>query len=76
MFLPNGLRMASYSDASACFPLQPAWSVRREASYGHGKIEIINGSRAVWTWHRIQDGELIAADMTEIPAVDTSVCKK
>lgn len=66
------------SDDLLLLPLrvQPAWSIRREASYGHGKIEILNGTTAVWTWHRIQDGELIPADVTPIPPVDSSICHK
>jgi len=54
---------------------QPQWSVMRQASYGHGKVEIVNGTHAYWTWHRIQDGEVIAADHVEIPHTQPGICK-
>ncbi|GJN06794.1 hypothetical protein PR202_ga24556 [Eleusine coracana subsp. coracana] len=31
-------------------------SVSREESFGHGRLRIVDETRAVWTWHR-NDGE-------------------
>mmetsp|Transcript_21244 Transcript_21244/g.53472 ORF Transcript_21244/g.53472 Transcript_21244/m.53472 type:complete len:454 (-) Transcript_21244:7-1368(-) len=53
---------------------QPEWSVVRQASYGHGKVRIINGTRAFWTWHRIQDGEVVAHDELELPHTRPGAC--
>jgi len=53
---------------------QPDWSLVREASFGHGRVQIVNGMEATWTWHRIQDGELISADTVKIPHTDPKSC--
>lgn len=41
---------------------QPAWSAYREASFGHGRLQVVNSSHAQWTWHRNQDNEPVPAD--------------
>ncbi|OAE26722.1 hypothetical protein AXG93_3310s1210 [Marchantia polymorpha subsp. ruderalis] len=41
---------------------QPAYSAFREASFGHGLLEIQNHTHAYFTWHRNQDGERVSAD--------------
>ncbi|XAR69732.1 Acid phosphatase [Bertholletia excelsa] len=41
---------------------QPNISVFREASFGHGIFQVVNGSHAQWTWHRNDDDEAVAAD--------------
>ncbi|XP_019181520.1 PREDICTED: purple acid phosphatase 23 isoform X3 [Ipomoea nil] len=38
-----------------CWDTQPEWSAYRESSFGHGILEVINSSYALWTWHRNQD---------------------
>ncbi|CAH9071911.1 unnamed protein product [Cuscuta europaea] len=38
-----------------CWDRQPEWSAYRESSFGHGILEVINSSHALWTWHRNQD---------------------
>lgn len=38
-----------------CWEKQPEWSAFRESSFGHGILEVINSSYALWTWHRNQD---------------------
>ncbi|XP_058095099.1 purple acid phosphatase 23 isoform X2 [Magnolia sinica] len=38
-----------------CWDKQPEWSAYRESSFGHGILEIINSTYALWTWHRNQD---------------------
>lgn len=35
----------------------------REASFGHGQLQVVNGTHALWTWHRNQDeSEAVASD--------------
>ncbi|KAG9447645.1 hypothetical protein H6P81_013773 [Aristolochia fimbriata] len=38
-----------------CWDGQPEWSAFRESSFGHGILEVMNSSHALWTWHRNQD---------------------
>lgn len=33
----------------------PAWSAFREASFGHGILEVTSASNATWAWQRNQD---------------------
>ncbi|MEW5298665.1 MAG: hypothetical protein WDW36_001758 [Sanguina aurantia] len=48
---------------SACPIGQPAYSAFREPSFGHGTIDIINATTALWQWHRNQDGEATVSDV-------------
>ncbi|ESQ55503.1 hypothetical protein EUTSA_v10025132mg [Eutrema salsugineum] len=41
---------------------QPSYSAYREASFGHALLEIKNRTHALYTWHRNQDNEPVAAD--------------
>ncbi|CAK9227760.1 unnamed protein product [Sphagnum troendelagicum] len=38
-----------------CWDQQPEWSAFRESSFGHGILEVVNMTHALWTWHRNQD---------------------
>ncbi|KNA18249.1 hypothetical protein SOVF_072100 [Spinacia oleracea] len=38
-----------------CWDRQPEWSAFRESSFGHGILEVLNSTHALWTWHRNQD---------------------
>ncbi|KAL9237749.1 hypothetical protein vseg_012262 [Gypsophila vaccaria] len=38
-----------------CWDRQPEWSAFRESSFGHGILEVMNSTYALWTWHRNQD---------------------
>ncbi|CAM6115969.1 unnamed protein product [Calypogeia fissa] len=38
-----------------CWAQQPEWSAFRDSSFGHGILEVINSTHALWTWHRNQD---------------------
>ncbi|XP_051177399.1 purple acid phosphatase 23 isoform X1 [Lolium perenne] len=38
-----------------CWQRQPEWSAFRESSFGHGILEVVNSTYALWTWHRNQD---------------------
>ncbi|KAL5702558.1 Purple acid phosphatase 23 [Ranunculus cassubicifolius] len=40
---------------SFCWDKQPEWSAYRESSFGHGILEVVNSTYALWTWHRNQD---------------------
>lgn len=41
---------------------QPKWSAYREPSYGHGILDLVNSTHAVFSWHRNQDGAEEVAD--------------
>jgi hypothetical protein len=41
---------------------QPEWSMYREASFGHGELDMVNATHARWTWHRNDDDEAVVAD--------------
>ncbi|KAL6008394.1 Purple acid phosphatase 15 [Asimina triloba] len=38
-----------------CWDRQPVFSAFRESSFGHGILEMVNETYALWTWHRNQD---------------------
>jgi len=40
----------------------PAWSRRREFSFGHGVLSLRNATHARWAWHRNQDSDDVEAD--------------
>ncbi|KAI0491731.1 hypothetical protein KFK09_025991 [Dendrobium nobile] len=41
---------------------QPSISLFREASFGHGQLQVANGTHALWSWHRNDDGEAVVVD--------------
>uniref|UniRef100_A0A7S0WT41 Purple acid phosphatase n=1 Tax=Pyramimonas obovata TaxID=1411642 RepID=A0A7S0WT41_9CHLO len=41
---------------------QPEWSAFREGSFGHGTVEVVNSTHAVWRWMRNKDGMADVAD--------------
>ena len=41
---------------------KPEISVFREVSFGHGQLEVLNATHAVWTWHRNDDDVSVVAD--------------
>ena len=41
---------------------QPGWSSMREASFGHGTLDLINATTARWRWWRNQDGVRVSSD--------------
>ncbi|CAH9095501.1 unnamed protein product [Cuscuta epithymum] len=51
---------------------QPKISLFREASFGHGMLEVVNASHAKWTWHRNEDDEAITADSVWIKSLSAS----
>ncbi|XP_058092389.1 purple acid phosphatase 15-like [Magnolia sinica] len=38
-----------------CWDRQPDFSAFRDSSFGHGILEVVNETYALWTWHRNQD---------------------
>lgn len=43
------------AEGKFCWDKQPEWSAFRESSFGHGMLEVVNSTYALWTWHRNQD---------------------
>ncbi|KAK6942622.1 Iron/zinc purple acid phosphatase-like C-terminal domain [Dillenia turbinata] len=55
---------------------QASISVFREASFGHGQLEIMNATHAQWTWHRNDDDVAIAADSVWLTTLSSNpACK-
>lgn len=53
----------------------PAWSLYREASYGHGVLKVVNATHAHWSWHRNQDDGTVMADALWLQSkVNSSTC--
>ncbi|GKU98356.1 hypothetical protein SLEP1_g11370 [Rubroshorea leprosula] len=48
--------------ASKYIDPQPEISVFREASFGHGQLEVVNATHALFTWHRNQDDVAVVSD--------------
>uniref|UniRef100_A0A0D9XP52 Purple acid phosphatase n=1 Tax=Leersia perrieri TaxID=77586 RepID=A0A0D9XP52_9ORYZ len=56
---------------------QPAMSVFREASFGHGRLEVVNATHARWTWHRNDDDVAVVADEVWITSLASNpACNK
>ncbi|KAL3753679.1 hypothetical protein ACJRO7_000992 [Eucalyptus globulus] len=55
----GGLCPLNFSNGPAkgkfCWSKQPEWSAYSESSFGHGILEIVNSTYALWTWHGNQD---------------------
>ena len=47
-------------------PTQPAWSAFRHNGFGHGIVQTLNSTHAVWTWHRIHTPEQVVSDTVKI----------
>lgn len=56
------------------FHPSPVWSMYREASFGHGTLDVLNGTHALWRWVRNQDGQAVAADQQML--VKDPFCEK
>uniref|UniRef100_A0A7N0ZUM6 Purple acid phosphatase C-terminal domain-containing protein n=1 Tax=Kalanchoe fedtschenkoi TaxID=63787 RepID=A0A7N0ZUM6_KALFE len=48
--------------ASKYMDPKPEISMFREASFGHGELEVVNETHALWTWHRNDNDESVVAD--------------
>lgn len=49
-----------------CWDRQPDFSAFRESSFGHGILEVMNETYALWTWHRNEDMYKNAGDQIYI----------
>ncbi|KAK7244922.1 hypothetical protein RIF29_39751 [Crotalaria pallida] len=41
---------------------KPEISLFREASFGHGTLQVVNTSHALWNWHKNDNDEAVASD--------------
>ncbi|CAL4982390.1 unnamed protein product [Urochloa decumbens] len=48
---------------------QPAVSALREASFGHGRLEVVNATHALWAWQRNDDDLPVVADQVWIASL-------
>ncbi|RWW18700.1 hypothetical protein GW17_00017296 [Ensete ventricosum] len=48
---------------------KPEISVFREASFGHGRLEVANATHALWTWNRNDNDESVEADQVWLTSV-------
>ncbi|KAK9156713.1 hypothetical protein Scep_003287 [Stephania cephalantha] len=56
---------------------QPNISSFREASFGHGELDMVNASYALWTWHRNNDDQSVVADSVWLTTLKSvSSCKQ
>jgi hypothetical protein len=56
--------------AAPCFLcIQPSWGAYREPSFGHGRLYLLNSTRAVWQWMRTVNDSMAVADEVEITRV-------
>ncbi|CAM0913180.1 unnamed protein product [Alopecurus aequalis] len=56
---------------------QPKTSVFREASFGHGRLQVANATHALWTWHRNDDDEPVVTDQVWITSLASNpACNK
>eukprot|EP01018_Ginkgo_biloba_P012854 Gb_31160 [translate_table: standard] len=63
--------------ASKFLDPHPQFSLFREASFGHGELQIYNGTHARWSWHRNDNDESVKADEVWINSLGNSgSCKK
>nr|AGL44399.1 calcineurin-like phosphoesterase [Manihot esculenta] len=55
---------------------KPAISVFREASFGHGQLEVVNATHAQWRWYRNDNDEQVAGDSLWIISLSSNpACK-
>lgn len=47
-------------------------SLFREASFGHGRLRVLNETHANWSWHRNNDSNSVVADQVWLESLSTS----
>ncbi|KAL5806596.1 hypothetical protein ACOSQ4_029329 [Xanthoceras sorbifolium] len=52
-------------------PVSPL-SLYRESSFGHGRLKILNETRAHWSWHRNNESNSVMADEAWLESLSTS----
>ncbi|KAM7468274.1 hypothetical protein LguiB_015836 [Lonicera macranthoides] len=50
----------------------PSISLYREASFGHGRLRIVNNTHAHWSWHRNNDSNAFVADEVWLQSLSSS----
>ncbi|KAK2655319.1 hypothetical protein Ddye_008371 [Dipteronia dyeriana] len=62
--------------ASKYIDPKPEISLFREASFGHGELEVVNVTHARWTWHRNDDDNAVESDSIWLTNLSsTPACK-
>jgi len=66
----NGITHFNVGDAGASLYTtwleQKPWSLFRNATFGHGQMQIFNSTTAQWTWHQNSNSETIISDSVYI----------
>ncbi|KAL4420451.1 hypothetical protein ABPG75_010107 [Micractinium tetrahymenae] len=70
--IPYTEPVITLQDGQFCPSSQPAWSMYREPTFGHGVLELLNATHAAWQWVRT----LETASGTEEGAGDQVVISK
>lgn len=63
-----------YVDWDRYIDPKPEISLFREASFGHGELEVVNGSHALWTWHRNDDDNGVTSDSVWLTSFSSKPC--
>ncbi|RVW48141.1 putative purple acid phosphatase 20 [Vitis vinifera] len=50
---------------------KPDISLFREASFGHGQLNVVDENTMEWTWHRNDDDQSVAADSVKLKSLAT-----
>lgn len=50
---------------------KPEISLFREASFGHGELDVVNSTHARWTWHRNDDDQAVVSDSLWLKSLST-----
>ncbi|RVX11712.1 putative purple acid phosphatase 20 [Vitis vinifera] len=50
---------------------KPDISLFREASFGHGQLNVVDGNTMEWTWHRNDDDQSVASDSVTLKSLAT-----
>lgn len=55
---------------------KPEISIFREASFGHGVLEVVNASHALWSWHKNDNEEPVVSDSVWLTSLSSNpACK-
>lgn len=65
LFTSSWFRFCRYDDP------KPDISLFREASFGHGELNVVDGETMAWTWHRNDDDQSVSADAVTLKSLAT-----
>ncbi|XP_057968770.1 probable purple acid phosphatase 20 [Malania oleifera] len=54
---------------------KPKISVFREASFGHGQLQVVNETHALWEWHRNEDDDVVGDKIWLTSLASNPTCK-